>query len=104
MTMKEIVGKIECSRCGRHLALGSLKYLVTISVTADFDGVIPDEAAEEDIRQVLKDAAAKDQEELERDVHQHMAYVLCKPCRDLFIQGPIGPAPAGTASTRGTIH
>ncbi len=95
--------RIECDRCGRDLPPGGLKYLVTISVTADFDGVILDEASEDELRKALRDAEARDAEDLEKEVHQEMAYILCKPCRDAFVKEPVAPG-GGGQGPRGTIH
>jgi len=40
-----------------------------------------------------------DPQELERDVYQEMAFLLCKSCRDRFVEDPLsrgeGPYPAG---------
>lgn len=100
---------VECDRCGKNLPPGGLRYVVTISVTADFDGVIADDAGEEELRKALMDAELRDAQDLEDDVHQEMAYILCKPCRDAFVNEPVGPTrfgrvPGKGVSPRGTIH
>ena len=90
--------KIECASCGKHLRRGGLKYLVTIHIAADFDGVITDETSEEDLQRVLVEAEARKEEDLENEVYQEMALILCKPCRDAFVRKPI------QGGTLGSIH
>ncbi len=97
-------GTGECSRCGRPLPLGSLKYLVTISVTADFDGVVAGGAGEEDLRRVLRAVDKREKEDLEDDVHQKMAYILCTACKNEFVRAPVGPVRRKGARPRGLIH
>lgn len=103
MHEEEAIEMIECDRCGKNLPPGGLRYVVTISVTADFDGVIEEEAGEEEIRKALEDAESRDADDLENDVHKEMAYILCKPCRDAFVKEPVGPG-GKSGSPRGTIH
>jgi len=93
--------KIECASCGKHLRRGGLKYLVTIYIAADFDGVITEEASEEELQRVLVEAEARREEDLENEVYQEMALILCKPCRDAFVRKPMGSMQGGTL---GSIH
>ncbi len=96
--------RIECARCGRYLPLGGLKYLVTISLAADFDGVITEDASEKEFHRVLTAAEARGKEELENEVYQAMAYILCKPCRDEFVKKPVGSVRREKEGPRGLIH
>jgi len=79
-----------CMRCGRILKPGSLKYLVSIRVVADFDGVINEDEGDTDemIIEVLKQIEDMDAEELERDVYEELNLVLCKVCKDHFVRNP----------------
>ena len=95
-----------CMRCGKDLPEGSLKYVVDIRVYADFDGVLrfPEEDIEEEVSRLMTEIEKMDPQELERDVYQEMAFLLCKGCRDKFVEDPLsrgeGPYPAGEGSSR----
>jgi hypothetical protein len=79
-----------CHRCGAELAPGSLKYLLTIHVTADFDGVLPSEGGSEDLEAFMRQVDAEDPVKLEKDVYQSQGYVLCPPCKAAFLKDPLG--------------
>ncbi|GAB4270980.1 MAG: hypothetical protein Kow0092_25520 [Deferrisomatales bacterium] len=94
-----------CQRCGVELAPGSLKYLVTIHVTADFDGVLPDRGDMEDLEAFMRRLDAADPEAAERDVHQSQGYLLCPACKRSFLDDPLGLEPAeGSAGEGGRVH
>ncbi len=88
-----------CVKCGKSLPEGSLKYVVDIRVYADFDGVLnfPEGDIEEEVGRMKIERM--DPRELEKDVYQEMAFLLCKGCRDRFVEDPLsrgeGPYPAG---------
>ena len=79
-----------CHRCGAELPPGSLKFLVTISVTADFDGVLPAEGVREDLEAFMRQVDAEDPVKLEKDVHQSQGYLLCPTCKADFLRDPLG--------------
>ena len=81
----------QCMRCGRILKPGVLKYLVSIRVVADFNGVINESEGdtEEMIGEVLRQIDDMDAEELERDVYEELNLVLCKNCKDYFVRNPL---------------
>jgi hypothetical protein len=93
-------------RCGKDLPEGSLKYVVDIRVYADFDGVLrfPEGDIEEEVGRLMERIERMDPQELERDVYQEMAFLLCKGCRDRFVEDPLsrgeGPYPAGEGPSR----
>jgi len=70
---------------------GSLKYLVSIKVVADFDGVIGE--VEGDIEELmdglLRQMEGMDAEDLERDVYEELDLLLCKGCKDHFVRNPL---------------
>ena len=74
-----------CTSCGRTLPPGRTKYLVKISITADFDGILPDygeaREIESEIRRTLAAAAAASSDLLEAEVHEAFALLLCLKCR-----------------------
>jgi len=80
-----------CLKCGKRLPEGSLKYVVDIRVYADFDGVlnIPEGDIEEEVHRLMAKIERMDPHELERDVYQEMAFLLCKGCRDIFVEDPL---------------
>lgn len=90
-----------CAKCGKGLPMGSLKYVVNIRVYADFDGVLsfPEGDIEEELNRLMEESERMDPGELERDVYQEVAFLLCKACRDRFMEDPLsrgeGPYPAG---------
>lgn len=78
-----------CAKCGKRLPPGSVKYIVSINIIADFDGILPEAVDDEEIARLLQEAEKMDQETLEKEVHQEMVYLLCKPCRDTFAGNPL---------------
>jgi hypothetical protein len=98
-----------CVKCGKSLPQGSLKYVVDIRVYADFDGVLnlPEGDIEEEVHRLMEEIERMDPGELERDVYQEMVVLLCKRCRDRFVEDPLGrsqgPYPAGDGSSQ-LIH
>lgn len=93
-----------CQRCGVELRPGSLKYLITIHVTADFDGVLPAAVAREDLEAFMRQVDAVDEVQLERDVYQSQGYVLCPPCKADFLKAPLGRAPQNPEDDGGRVH
>ncbi len=79
--------KRECLRCGAKLAYGSLVYRVQVKVFADFDGVILDSEKEspQPLEQLLEQIQKADPKELEKEVYEAFTFVLCKSCRDRFV-------------------
>jgi hypothetical protein len=95
-----------CIRCGKVLSPGSLTYVAQIRVFADFDGVILEEEGDVDhhLKRMLDEVEAADPEALEKEVFEEYTMILCKSCRDRFVdetrhpwEGPFwlpkGPGP-----------
>lgn len=80
-----------CSKCGKNLSPGSLKYILSIKLYADFDGWVEPsgEGDRENLEYLVECLESTDQDEIEDDVHQEMAFLLCKNCRDLFSRNPL---------------
>jgi hypothetical protein len=95
---------IHCQRCGAELPPGSLKFLVTIHVTADFDGVLPAQGSLEDLEAFMAQLDAEDPVKLEKDVHQSQGYVLCPACKGTFVDDPLGLAREGEKAEAGRVH
>jgi hypothetical protein len=87
----------QCMRCGRVLKPGALKYLVSIRLMADFDGVIDEVEGDtgELIEEVLRQIEGMDAEDLERDVYEELNLLLCKSCKDHFVRNPFNHSEDG---------
>ncbi len=83
------MSRVRCHRCGCALAEGSLKYEVAISVRSIFDGVIPeqqDEISGGGIAQILNQVSKRTEEELNREIYEDDAFVMCLACKEAFLQ------------------
>ena len=89
-----------CFRCGKTLPPGSLKYVAQVRVFADFDGVLleGEEDIDHQLRRMMDEVEAADPEELEKEVFEEYTIILCKSCRDRFVdetqhpwEGPFWP-------------
>ena len=78
----------KCLRCGKELPLGSLTYVVHIRVFADFDGLLvePEGGGDRQLKQLIEQIQESDPEELEKEVYEEFTLILCKSCRDRFVQ------------------
>lgn len=79
--------KRQCMRCGVELPYGGLVYRVQVKVYADFDGVLldPEEESHQSLEQLLKQIQEADPKELEKEVYEAFTLILCKSCRDRFV-------------------
>jgi len=92
-----------CSRCGQALQSGGARYVVTIQVIADFDGTIGPPAGEGEVERLAREIEGKSEEELMNEVAQKLSFVICKPCRDAWVQAPLG-SDEGAGLTAGRVH
>jgi len=76
-----------CMRCGKDLSIGSLSYVVQIKVYADFDGVLlePEGDIDRELGAILDRIEESDPKELEKEVFEELSLLLCKSCRDRFV-------------------
>jgi hypothetical protein len=74
-------------RCGKELPAGDLTYIVQIKVFAGFDGLLsePEEGVDNQLNRILDEIGKSNPEELEREVYEEFTLVLCKSCRDRFV-------------------
>lgn len=80
---------IHCHRCGRPLTDGSPKYLVAVKVRSLFDGAITDlerETGELEIAQLLREMESASENDLNRQVHEDDAFVMCLECKEVFLE------------------
>jgi len=84
-----------CSKCGKKLPAGSLKYILSIRLYADFDGEIETSGESDlqkdidDIDYLIKCLEDSKPEDVENEIHREMAFLLCKGCRDYFSKNPL---------------
>jgi len=83
----------KCMRCGIELPYGSLVYVVQVKVFADFDGVIleSEEESRRPLDQLIEQVRDKDPKELEKEVFEEFTLILCKRCRDQFVDETHSP-------------
>ncbi|MFB3886144.1 MAG: hypothetical protein ACE144_13030 [Thermodesulfobacteriota bacterium] len=76
-----------CWRCGKGLPAGGLNYVVHIRVFAGFDGLLlePEEGVDRELRRLADQIENADPSQLEKDVYEELTLVLCKSCRDRFV-------------------
>jgi hypothetical protein len=76
-----------CFRCGKGLEPGSLFYVVHIKVFSGFDGILsePAEGIDQQLKELLEEVQQVDPKELERDVYEEITLIVCKSCRDRFV-------------------
>jgi tryptophanyl-tRNA synthetase len=80
---------LRCHLCGSPMTEGSLKYQVVVRVRSLFDGAIPEierAAGEPDLGQLLKDIDAFSEEELNRQVYEDDAFIMCLECKEAFME------------------
>lgn len=93
----------ECSRCGRKLKRGETKYVIYISIVSDFDGVLP-VGEDEDIQELIESGEGLSEEELNNEVYEEMAFLVCKSCRDKFREDPLSVSNSTDIITRKNEH
>jgi len=77
-----------CSRCGKKLPPGHLVYIAQVKIIADFDGVLLESTKDIDyeLDDLLQDIEESDPAELEKEVYEAYTLLLCKRCRDRFVE------------------
>lgn len=76
-----------CWRCGKELPPGSLTYLVNVRVFAGFDELLlePEGGVDHQLKQILEQIEQSDPKELEKEIYEEFTLLLCKSCRDRFV-------------------
>ncbi len=77
----------DCFRCGKSLEPGSLFYVVHIKIFSGFDGILSEsaEGIDEQLKDLIQVAQNLDPKELENDVYEEITLIVCKSCRDRFV-------------------
>ncbi len=100
--------KLRCHKCGRELPAGSLKYVLEVRSFADFDGYLEEceGDVEEGINELLNVMSGMDSDMLEDDISSELVFILCKGCRDRFVDDPFqtGRPHASGDAVKGTLH
>jgi hypothetical protein len=80
--------KRHCLRCGKKLPAGALTYVVHIRVFSGFDGLLlePEEGIDQHLNEVLEQVRKSDPKDLEKEVYEEFTLLLCKSCRDRFVE------------------
>lgn len=98
---------VYCERCGVKIENETVKYLVTIHATADFDGTLPAEGGIEDLEAVMRAIDSKNPEEHDHDVYESRGFILCASCKKEFMKNPLKASPLpipGEESGEGRVH
>jgi hypothetical protein len=84
---EESMKERNCFRCGKELQPGSLFYVVHIKVFSGFDGILMEPTGDIDqpLNQLLEQTQQLDPKELEKDVYEEITLIVCKSCRDRFV-------------------
>lgn len=77
-----------CDRCGVKIPEGGLKYIVAIHIVADTDNVISGDISDDELDLLISEVERADPDMMERDVHQELAFILCKRCKEQFARNP----------------
>ena len=80
-----------CHRCDRLLPDGNARYVVSIQVTADSDGLLPDaDDPGAEIDRLLAAVEARSERSLAHEIHSEMSFLLCPHCRVRWLDNPLG--------------
>jgi len=88
----DFYGFQECARCGKPLPLGSLKYVFSFKVFADYDGIIQEGEgdSDEEIQRIIESLKDSDPDKLEEEVYMERVFLLCHHCKNKFTKGLLG--------------
>ncbi|MDQ7782848.1 MAG: hypothetical protein RDU20_08210 [Desulfomonilaceae bacterium] len=101
------MSKTRCHRCGRDLNAGALTYEVEVKVRSMFDGVIPESeshADETEIERLIRDMAACNEEELNRQVYEDDVFIMCPECKEAFMESIYSHLHPQAAPDHGRAH
>lgn len=96
-------GKDRCARCGVVFESAQTRYQVTITLAADFDGFLGPPAGPGELARIEAEIEDRSEEELMGEVYQRMSFIICKPCRDLWIKSPLGAVQPDDPPTKSSL-
>jgi len=79
-----------CDRCGARIEPGDIRYLMRITLNVDDGGVITNPIGDEEVDRIIKELQNADPDELEKQVHEELSYIICPRCRRDFLSDPLG--------------
>ncbi len=81
------MGEKHCFRCRKELQTGGLFYVVHIKIFSGFNGILaePSEGLDQPLKELLEEVQKLDPRELEKEVYEEITWVVCKSCRDRFV-------------------
>ena len=84
------MAELRCNSCGSMLPRGGLKYVIELKSFADFDGYLEEYPGdiEDGINELLDSMENMPTETLEEEVFQELVFILCKNCRERFVDDP----------------
>jgi hypothetical protein len=88
--MSDLPLHLFCSRCGGRMERGKTYYIVSVTLTAEVEEGIPADVSEGSLNAIFAQIEEKSEQELEEEVYQKLQFILCKPCRDIFVSHPVG--------------
>jgi len=83
------MGVMHCHRCGRPLSDGNPKYLVAVKVRSLLHGVASElerETGDLEIEELLREMEASAEQNLNRQVREDDAFVMCPECKEAFLE------------------
>ena len=80
---------IACHRCQETIAPGGPRTELKLTMTAGFDGFIPEPEPGETPHSALKACEAEDSQTLEESVHLERHFTLCPTCRNVILKDPL---------------
>ena len=86
---------LSCSRCARPIPPGGSHYVMSLRLTAGFDGRLPDPPPPQSIASAVAACMELTEEELEESVDMLRTYTLCPSCREAIARDPLHTAGNG---------
>lgn len=86
-----------CDKCGLVIDDGDIRYLIQIVAKVDDGGVIKSPIAEEEVETIIRELENLKAEDMERGVYEDRSYILCPPCKRVFMKNPMG-GPTGESA------
>jgi hypothetical protein len=80
---------LACSRCQRKIPLGGSHYVMSLRLTAGFDGYLPTPPPGLNLSKAIDQCMKLSEEELEQSVDLLQSFTLCPPCRDSIAADPL---------------
>ena len=80
---------LSCSRCSKAVPPGGAHYVMSLRLTAGFDGCLPEPPPPQSIAAAVAACLEFTEEELEDSVDMLRTFTLCPACRDAIARDPL---------------